>query len=74
MDTLHTVMRSIRGETKSRRDHLSVFREFLHHLDRVGKRALRERKGREAANGNGHGRGNGNANSQSNGVRHGPRT
>jgi hypothetical protein len=38
MDTLHTVMRSIRGETKSRRDHLSVFREFLSHLDRAGKR------------------------------------
>ncbi len=35
MDTLHTVMRSIRGETKTRRDHLSVFREFLDHLDRV---------------------------------------
>ena len=39
MDTLHTVMRSLRREAKSRRDHLSVFREFLHHLDRVGKRA-----------------------------------
>ena len=47
MDTLHTVMRSIRGETKSRRDHLSVFREFLHHLDRVGKRAQR-RGGRDS--------------------------
>jgi hypothetical protein len=41
MDTLHTVLRSIRGETKSRRDHLSVFREFLDHLDRIGKRAAR---------------------------------
>jgi hypothetical protein len=39
MDTLHTVLRSIRGETKSRRDHLSVFREFLGHLDRIGRRA-----------------------------------
>ncbi len=38
MDTLHTVLRSIRGETKSRRDHLTVFREFLGHLDRIGKR------------------------------------
>jgi hypothetical protein len=38
MDTLHTVLRSIRGETKSRRDHLSVFREFLDHLDRVSRR------------------------------------
>ena len=35
MDTLHTVMSSIRGETKTRRDHLTVFREFLDHLDRV---------------------------------------
>ncbi len=42
MDTLHTVMRSIRGETKTRRDHLSVFREFLDHLDRVTRqRAVR---------------------------------
>ncbi len=38
MDTLHTVLRSIRGETKSRRDHLNVFREFLDHLDRAAKR------------------------------------
>ena len=35
MDTLHTVLRSIRSETKSRRDHLSVFREFLDHLGRI---------------------------------------
>jgi hypothetical protein len=53
MDTLHTVMRSIRGETKSRRNHLSVFREFLHHLDRVGKRAgPRARNGHQAASNN----------------------
>jgi hypothetical protein len=39
MDNLHTVLRSIRGETKSsRRDHLSVFREFLGHLDRIGRK------------------------------------
>jgi hypothetical protein len=38
MDTLHTVLRSIRGETKTRRDHLHVFREFLGHLDRIGRR------------------------------------
>lgn len=37
MDTLHTVLRSIRGERKSR-DHLAVFREFLTHLDRIGRR------------------------------------
>jgi hypothetical protein len=41
MDTLHTVLRSIRSETKGRRDHLSVFREFLDHLDRM----TRSRKG-----------------------------
>jgi hypothetical protein len=38
MDTLHTVLRSIR-ENKGRREHLDVFREFLHHLDRIGRRA-----------------------------------
>jgi hypothetical protein len=36
MDPLHTVLRSLRGETKSRR-HLVVFREFLGHLDRIGR-------------------------------------
>jgi hypothetical protein len=41
MDTLHSVLRTIRGETKARRDHLSVFREFLSHLDRVGRKAQR---------------------------------
>ena len=48
MDTLHNVIRSIRHETKSRPDHLSVFREFLTHLDRAAKRARRappKRKG-----------------------------
>jgi hypothetical protein len=38
MDTLHTVLRSLRPETKARRDHLTVFREFLDHLDRAAKR------------------------------------
>ena len=39
MDTLHTVLRSLRSETKARRDtHLSVFREFLDHLDRAARR------------------------------------
>ena len=41
MDTLHTVLRTIRGETKSRRDHLTVFREFLTHLDRIGRKSGR---------------------------------
>jgi len=40
MDTLHTVLRSIRGE-KSRRDHLTVFREFLSHIERIGRKAAR---------------------------------
>ena len=43
MDTLHTVLRSIQGETKSRRDHVSVFREFLDHLDRIAKQRNRPR-------------------------------
>ena len=39
MDTLHSVLRTIRGETKAqRRDHLTVFREFLGHLDRVARK------------------------------------
>ena len=38
MDTLHTVLRSIRGETKARRDHIDVFREFLDQLDRAARR------------------------------------
>lgn len=47
MDNLHHVLRSI-SETKSRADHLSVFREFLNHLDRAAKRAKRApvRKGK----------------------------
>ena len=38
MDMLNTVLRSIRGETKSWRDHLDVFREFLDHLGRASRR------------------------------------
>jgi hypothetical protein len=34
-------MRSIRRETKARPDHLSVFREFLGHLDRAARRAAK---------------------------------
>ena len=41
MDKLHSMLRSIRGETKSRPDHLTVFREFLDHLDRIGRRGTR---------------------------------
>jgi hypothetical protein len=46
MDTLHTVLRSIRGETKSRRDHLDVFREFLNHLERAARRKAPSRVGK----------------------------
>jgi hypothetical protein len=38
MDTLHSMLRSLRGEHKARRDHLDVFREFLDHLDRASRR------------------------------------
>jgi hypothetical protein len=45
MDTLHTVMRTLRGETKSRPDHLTVFREFLDQLDRIGRARARRTRG-----------------------------
>ena len=52
MDRLHAVLRSIQSESKSRRDHLSVFREFLDHLDRVTRsRASRTRAPRSKTNG-----------------------
>lgn len=50
MDTLHDVMRSIsesKADTPPRRDHLTVFREFLDHLDRASRKKARVR----AANG-----------------------
>ena len=47
MDTLHNVLRSIH-ETKARPDHLSVFREFLDHLDRIGRRAGKRAGARKA--------------------------
>ncbi len=43
MDSLHTVLRSIRGERKSRPDHLTVFREFLDQLDKAGRKAAKPR-------------------------------
>lgn len=47
MDTLHTVLRSIRGETKAppRPGHLTVFREFLDHLERASRKPKRSAKG-----------------------------
>jgi hypothetical protein len=56
MDTLHTVLRSIRGDVKPRRDHLDVFREFLDHLDRAAKRRSPPRS-TKAARGKGRSRG-----------------
>jgi len=47
MDSLHNVLRSI-NETKSRPDHLSVFREFLDHLDRISRRAGKRAPARKA--------------------------
>ena len=43
MDSLHDVMRSIRPETKSGKDHLSVFKEFLAHLDQLQRKAIASR-------------------------------
>jgi hypothetical protein len=37
MTTLNTVPRSVRRETDERRDHLEIFREFLHHLGRASR-------------------------------------
>jgi hypothetical protein len=37
MDNLHGVLRSIRSETKSAKDPLNVFREFLAQLDALAR-------------------------------------
>jgi hypothetical protein len=48
MDSLHGVLRAIRKP--ARRDHLGVFREFLSHLDRVGRnKTVRDVKAHHAA-------------------------
>jgi hypothetical protein len=41
MDNLHTMLRTISGETKSKPEHLTVFREFLAHLEKVQRKAPR---------------------------------
>lgn len=47
MDTLHSVLRTIRGETKAqRRDHLTVFREFLNQIDRATRKPRGATKGK----------------------------
>lgn len=40
MDHLHAMLRTIRTEAKAR-DHRSVIREFLAHLDHLQRQALR---------------------------------
>lgn len=39
MDTLHRTLNAIRGESKTSKDHLSVFREFLEQLDQMQRKA-----------------------------------
>jgi len=39
MDTLHSMMRTLRPDSKSGSGHLSVFREFLRHLDSIQRKA-----------------------------------
>ncbi len=41
MDELHTVIQSISGETKAKPAHLTVFREFLAHLEKIQHKAPR---------------------------------
>jgi hypothetical protein len=39
MDNLHATLAALRTETKSTRDHLTVFREFLAQLDQLQRHA-----------------------------------
>jgi hypothetical protein len=39
MDGLHATLAAIRTETKSEKDHLTVFREFLAQLDELQRHA-----------------------------------
>ncbi len=41
MDKLHGVLRAIRGETKSRADHIKVFRDFVAHLETLQQKTPR---------------------------------
>ncbi len=38
MDTLHTMLRALKRERKSQPDRITVFREFLDQLERIGRR------------------------------------
>jgi hypothetical protein len=44
MESLMTVLRSVRREAEDRRDHLDIFREFLDHLGRRAYRAGDDKK------------------------------
>ena len=39
MDNLHATLAELRAETKSSKDHLTVFREFLEQLDQLQRHA-----------------------------------
>ncbi|HXO70541.1 MAG TPA: hypothetical protein VN838_16390 [Bradyrhizobium sp.] len=39
MDTLHATLASLRPETKSTKNHLTIFREFLAQLDALQRQA-----------------------------------
>jgi hypothetical protein len=39
MDGLHATLAAIRTETKSEKDHLTIFREFLAQLDELQRQA-----------------------------------
>jgi hypothetical protein len=39
MDNLHATLAELRAETKSTKDHLTVFREFLAQLDQLQRHA-----------------------------------
>jgi hypothetical protein len=58
-DTLHSVLRSIRGETKSRPNHLTVFREFLAHLERINRAGAKRAPAKPRGKTNGARRGKG---------------
>ena len=47
METLYTVLRTVRRESEDRRDHLDIFREFLDHLGRSSRRVADDGKPNE---------------------------
>ncbi len=57
MDDLHSVLRTIKGETGGHENKaggpnpITVFREFLDHLERVSRQAPASRDGKRASGG-----------------------